>query len=479
VSLTSSTARRFLTVVVTVALVVSAAAPAGAATPTDGPSAGTAAGGLSFGYDSGGNMTSRTVAGGTESISWDPSARPVGFTGPGYATTISYDADGNRVIRAGGGNVMVTGDGWEWTTSGGFSSYYTLGEERVGLGTGWGWWWMHTDPQNSTATLAPPSGAATHSYWYPYGLLRGVNGPAAATEVGYTGKRSDPNGLIDFPARLYHPQVGRFISPDPLIPTLESGGDFNRYSYTRNNPTTLTDPSGHIPEDLQEAVSWLKDFYGANLRSRYQLANYPLWVPRATFNLATVAAEGFLGPQNVQLLLGYSPARNLVDSFTRHYQAIAAGILTGDPQAFGQAWFEVQTLALGYGLGKAITATRAATLGRTATNTALQFADDGVRGFGSMSSFRRAYGSAGPNAQWHHIVEQTPGNVTRFGATSIHNTSNIVRLETGIHRQVSGYYSSVQPFTGGQTVRQWLSTQSFDAQMQFGIDVLKQFGAAG
>jgi hypothetical protein len=116
---------------------------------------------------------------------------------------------------------------------------------------------------------------------------------------------------------------------------------------------------------------------------------------------------------------------------------------------------------------------------RNATNTALQFADDGVLGFGSMSSFRRAYGSAGPNAQWHHVVEQTTGNVTQFGATSIHNTSNIVRLDTAIHRQVSGYYSSVQPFTGGQTVRQWLSSQPFDAQTQFGLDVLKQFGAAG
>jgi hypothetical protein len=114
-----------------------------------------------------------------------------------------------------------------------------------------------------------------------------------------------------------------------------------------------------------------------------------------------------------------------------------------------------------------------------ATNTALQFADDGVLGFGSMSSFRRAYGSAGPNAQWHHVVEQTPGNVTQFGATSIHNTSNIVRLDTAIHRQVSGYYSSVQPFTSGQTVRQWLSSQPFDAQTRFGLDVLKQFGAAG
>lgn len=96
-----------------------------------------------------------------------------------------------------------------------------------------------------------------------------------------------------------------------------------------------------------------------------------------------------------------------------------------------------------------------------------------------MSSFRRAYGSAGPDAQWHHIVEQNPTNLGQFGAESIHNTSNIIALDTAIHRQVSGYYSSIQPFTGGQTVRQWVSAQPFDAQSQFGLDVLDMFGAAG
>jgi hypothetical protein len=78
---------------------------------------------------------------------------------------------------------------------------------------------------------------------------------------------------------------------------------------------------------------------------------------------------------------------------------------------------------------------------RYATNTlsdGLRFADEGAQGFGSMSSFRRAYGSAGPDTPWHHIVEQNPTNLTQFGAESIHNTSNILALDTAIHRQVSG-----------------------------------------
>lgn len=100
-------------------------------------------------------------------------------------------------------------------------------------------------------------------------------------------------------------------------------------------------------------------------------------------------------------------------------------------------------------------------------------------GFKSFSAFKSAYGSAGNGYAWHHIVEQGGGNLSRFGAEAIHNTKNIIKLPHGagsIHAKVSGYYSSKQPFTGGQTVRQWLKTQSFQQQYDFGIKTLKRFG---
>src|SRR5690606_19029171 len=49
-----------------------------------------------------------------------------------------------------------------------------------------------------------------------------------------------------------------------------------------------------------------------------------------------------------------------------------------------------------------------------------------VRAFRSHSAMVRALGSAGRERQWHHIVEQTRGNVARFGAEAIHNTQNVV-----------------------------------------------------
>lgn len=88
----------------------------------------------------------------------------------------------------------------------------------------------------------------------------------------------------------------------------------------------------------------------------------------------------------------------------------------------------------------------------------------------------KARGSAGPNKEWHHIVEQTDGNVRQFGPEAIHNTENVIAVNADVHAKVSGYYSSKQGFTGTLTVREWLSTQSFQQQRDFGLGLLKRFG---
>lgn len=103
----------------------------------------------------------------------------------------------------------------------------------------------------------------------------------------------------------------------------------------------------------------------------------------------------------------------------------------------------------------------------------------GVKSFSSFSALKRYLGSPGAGNQWHHIVEQTPGNLRAFGAEVIHSIDNVVAIPTSTHigkGSISAYYSSKDFFTNGQTVRQWLSTQSFQVQRQFGLDTLKRFG---
>ena len=55
---------------------------------------------------------------------------------------------------------------------------------------------------------------------------------------------------MDYNARYYSARLGRFISPDTIVPEPKSGRGFNRYRYARNNPLKYTDPSGHCVWDL-------------------------------------------------------------------------------------------------------------------------------------------------------------------------------------------------------------------------------------
>jgi len=97
---------------------------------------------------------------------------------------------------------------------------------------------------------------------------------------------------------------------------------------------------------------------------------------------------------------------------------------------------------------------------------------NGHRAWGSYSGFKSAIGPAGKGKEWHHIVEQTPGNVKRFGGEALHNTENVTALGKALHTRISAFYSSKYfRVTGSRTltVRRWLSTQSYEAQREFGL----------
>jgi hypothetical protein len=101
-----------------------------------------------------------------------------------------------------------------------------------------------------------------------------------------------------------------------------------------------------------------------------------------------------------------------------------------------------------------------------------RFLPSGHKAWGSFGGFRSAMGSAGPGKEWHHIVEQTPGNVKRFGGEALHNTENVIALDKALHTDVSRLYSSIKYNITGSfrlTVREWLRSQSYEAQRAFGL----------
>lgn len=98
------------------------------------------------------------------------------------------------------------------------------------------------------------------------------------------------------------------------------------------------------------------------------------------------------------------------------------------------------------------------------------------RAWSSHRGLTRGLGSAGKGKQWHHIVEQTPGNVARFGPEALHNTENVIAVDAKVHERISAFYSSKQRISGDMVVREWLRTQSYAQQRAFGLDVLRRFG---
>ncbi len=77
-----------------------------------------------------------------------------------------------------------------------------------------------------------------------------------AVQVGYTGHEFVPeSGLSYMGSRWYHPEIGRFLQPDPVGFVPSNTLSFNRYLYVNNNPYMHEDPDGEFLDLIIEVAS--------------------------------------------------------------------------------------------------------------------------------------------------------------------------------------------------------------------------------
>ncbi len=206
-----------------------------------------------FTYDPDGNLISKTDATGVTAYSFDDDGRLTAITGPTGVHTYQYDALGNLVSKtsngvrtdflvdpSGIGNVVA-----EYTADGALISHYTHGAgltarvDAAGQASFYGF-----DGAGNVSQLTAPDGTVANRYSYlPFGelLASDEQTPNPFRFVGQFGVFDDGNGLYYMRHRWYRPELGRFVSPDPINLL---GGDANLYRYVRNAPTTFVDPSG-------------------------------------------------------------------------------------------------------------------------------------------------------------------------------------------------------------------------------------------
>ncbi|MBI4306821.1 MAG: RHS repeat-associated core domain-containing protein [Chloroflexi bacterium] len=97
----------------------------------------------------------------------------------------------------------------------------------------------------SAAARSDSSGTGAWRAYYPSGELRTSSGTIAG-DRSFTGQRLDtPTGLYFYNARYYDSDLGRFISPDSLVPDPYDPRNYNRFAYVMNNPLKHIDPSGN------------------------------------------------------------------------------------------------------------------------------------------------------------------------------------------------------------------------------------------
>jgi RHS repeat-associated protein len=248
----------------------------------------TSSGGVGYGYDANGNMTTR----GGATQAFNVANLPTSLTANGYTSTFVYSPSRTRYKQVAGysGRTETTfyvGSLFErFTKTGSSTTEYryqvTAGGMPVARVTEYSTGisrtqYLHRDHLGSVdviteGTVGNPNYAnaiarmsfdahgsrrasdssqgspwltqlayATSSAW--------LDGLRDKTTRGFTDHEMLDNvGLIHMNGRVYDPKLGRFLSVDPVfqIPTNTQG--MNPYSYVLNSPLSLTDPTGFVPD---------------------------------------------------------------------------------------------------------------------------------------------------------------------------------------------------------------------------------------
>ena len=207
--------------------------------------------GTAYTYDNNGNLLSKGDAGGTTSYVWDPENRLTSVTLPGSGETVSfqYDPFGRRIYKSSVlGTTIFVYDGAnvieEVSADGSWVALYThaLGiDEPLAMLRDNTMSYYLADGLGSVTSLTDSKGNPALTYLYDsFGNLTASTG-SISNPFLYTGREFDAEtGLYFYRARYYNPSIGRFISEDPI----RFVGGIKSYYYCLNNPVNLLDPLG-------------------------------------------------------------------------------------------------------------------------------------------------------------------------------------------------------------------------------------------
>jgi RHS repeat-associated protein len=206
-------------------------------------------------------MISKSDASGTTQFAWDFENRLTQVVTPSSGSvTYKYDALGRRIQSAPSTGVSTNfaydgDDVVKDINSDGTTVEYLNGpgidnKIRQKGSSSSTTYYFSQDHLGSTTALTGTTGKLVERMTYDaYGNSAG----STRTRYGYTGRERDPmTSLLYYRARWYDPQVGRFISEDPIGLT----GGIHQFAYVGNNPQNGKDPSGLYDIDVHYYLTY-------------------------------------------------------------------------------------------------------------------------------------------------------------------------------------------------------------------------------
>lgn len=204
-----------------------------------------------FSYDNAGRLLAKRDGAGTPryTVSYDGQGRARAIATPVFADTFDYDPNAYRIRRNasdGYRKYLLEGEHLEAVYGAGdeLQETYLRGVVVDELVSGYLYptstlharinYTFHHDHLNSVTALTGHAGSLEETTRYDaFGAPLNITLPGTGNDRLYTGREYDrDSGLYYYRARYYDPEIGRFITEDPI----GFAGGINFYAYVENNP---------------------------------------------------------------------------------------------------------------------------------------------------------------------------------------------------------------------------------------------------
>jgi RHS repeat-associated protein len=204
-----------------------------------------------YAYDANGNLTTKTerATGKVTSYSYDSENQLTRIDLPaGASVTYKYDGLGRRIEKNVSGTVTrYVYDGQnvlaEYAADGSVTARYMHGpeiDELLAVAHGSTLSLVDADATGSVRRIVTGASVSASYDYDSFGRIVAQTGSALSSYY-FQGREFDQeSGLYYYRARYYDPQVGRFITEDPI----GFSGSTNFYQFVGNNPVNALDPLG-------------------------------------------------------------------------------------------------------------------------------------------------------------------------------------------------------------------------------------------